>query len=263
MSQQSRFHPPVVLVIAGNDPSGGAGIAADTQAISRLACHPAPVLAALTVQDTVNAYAVEPVAAEFVVAQAEKVLADLPVRAIKLGLLASAETGAAVADLLERHAEIPVVTDPVLVAAGGARLAEEQLIAVYRERLLPRTTVLTPNAHELRALASSAETAAKRVRELLALGPRWVLAKGGDEPTPRVDNTLHGVNGETHDWHWERLAGQHHGSGCTLASAIAAELAKGHNAPSAVDRAQAFTFEALKNGWRLGKGQNIPNRLCP
>ncbi|HEX7047706.1 MAG TPA: hydroxymethylpyrimidine/phosphomethylpyrimidine kinase [Gammaproteobacteria bacterium] len=253
-------NPPVVLVIAGNDPSGGAGIAADTQAITRLGCHPAPVLAALTIQDTINAYAVESVAADFVVKQAEKVLQDLPVRAIKLGLLGSAANGEAITALLSRHPHIPVVTDPVLVAAGGAQLAEEQLVAVYREKILPHTTLLTPNALELRRLAPDRDSTSARAFALLDLGAGWVLAKGGDEQTPLVENFLFDRDGEQRKWTTERLAGEHHGSGCTLASAIAAGLARGESVPHAIERAQAFTFDALSNGWQLGGGQRIPNR---
>lgn len=260
---QHHTHPPVVLVIAGNDPSGGAGIAADIQAVTTLGCHPAPVLAALTVQDTVNAYAVESVAADFVFAQAQRVLNDLPVAAIKLGLLGSAAIGEAIAALLSEHPRIPVVTDPVLVAAGGAELAESALIAVYRERILPRTTLLTPNALELRRLAPDLPDTGRRAAALLDLGVPWVLAKGGDEATPAVENFLYGRNGETHRWMTDRLAGEHHGSGCTLASAIAAKLAQGEPVPQAIDHAQAFTFSALANGWQLGHGQRIPNRHSP
>lgn len=259
---QQMTPPPVVLVIAGNDPSGGAGIAADIQAITRLGCHPAPVVAALTVQDTVNAYAVESVAAEFVADQADKVLRDLPVRAIKLGLLGSAANGEAVAALLSRHPGIPVVTDPVLVAAGGARLAEDQLVSVYLQRILPHTTVLTPNALELRRLAPDLPDTRARAFALLGHGASWVLAKGGDEDTPAVENFLFRRNddGEPHAWKTERLEGGHHGSGCTLAAAITAGLARGEPVPEAINRAQQFTFSALASGWALGHGQRIPNR---
>ena len=133
--------PPVVLVIAGNDPSGGAGLAADIQAVTALAAHPAPVVTSITVQDTRNVHHVQPVSAELVAEQARVVLADLPVRAIKIGLLASAEIGAAVAELLTAHVGIPVVLDPVLVASGGGRLAEAALTEVLLTRLLPLTTV--------------------------------------------------------------------------------------------------------------------------
>lgn len=252
--------PPVVLIIAGNDPSGGAGIAADIQTVTRLGCHPAPVIAALTVQDTVNAYAVEPVASEFTREQAEKVLQDLPVRAIKLGLLGSAANGRAVAELLQRYPDIPVVTDPVLVAAGGAELAEEALVDTFLHALLPRTTLLTPNAHELRRLAPGLADTASRAAALLDRGARWVLAKGGDEDRPDVENFLFGKDSERRDWRWNRLAGEHHGSGCTLAAGTAAYLARGEPVPHAVDLAQQFTAKALAGGWALGRGQRIPNR---
>ena len=126
--------PPVVLILAGNDPSGGAGLGADIQAVTALGAHPAPVVTALTVQDTRDAYAVEPVAARLVVDQAEAVLADLPVAAIKLGLLGTAEVCRAVAALLARHPRIPAVIDPVLFAAGGAALAGGARLVQYRDK---------------------------------------------------------------------------------------------------------------------------------
>lgn len=252
--------PPVVLILAGNDPSGGAGLAADTQAITALGAHPAPVVTSLTVQDTVNAYRVEAVAAEFVAAQAEAVLKDLHVAAIKLGLLANAAIGGTVAKLLRQHSQIPVVLDPVLVAAGGAALAEQELIAVYLEQLLPLATIVTPNAAESRRLAPSAPDAASRAAALLAHGARNVLIKGADENTPEVRNTLFSRGHEPREFTWPRLPGIYHGSGCTLASALAALLAADAPVPDAVEKAQAYTWNALQQGWQLGHGQKIPNR---
>lgn len=255
--------PPTVLVIAGNDPSGGAGICADTQAVTALDAHPAPVLSALTVQDTANAYAVEAMPAMLVADQARAVLQDLPVAAIKLGLLGTAEIGTAVAELLRAHPGIPVVTDPVLVAAGGAELAERELIATYLDELLPLTTVLTPNALEIRALASAADDTEARVAALLERGCGHVLVKGGDEDTPDVHNRLFNRQGVAWEQRSERLAGSYHGSGCTLASAIAAGLAQGLDAVAAVDAAQEFTFKALRAGWQPGRregAQFIPLR---
>lgn len=252
-------NPPVVLVIAGNDPSGGAGICADTQAISALHCHPAPVISCLTVQDTANAYAVEPLPGEFVRRQAEVVLADLPVSAIKLGLLGTASIAREVAALLAAHPDIPVITDPVLIAAGGARLAEREIAAIYLEHILPRTLVLTPNVVELQALAGNAGTREDKARLLRRHGANWVLAKGGDESTDDVRNLLVGET-ENLEWSWTRTAGEHHGSGCTLAAAIAARIALRDDVPAAVERAQQFTQKAIAEGWHLGKGQRIPAR---
>ncbi len=254
------MNPPVVLIVAGNDPSGGAGIAADIQAVTALGAHPAPVISALTVQDTVDARAVQMVDTRFIVEQAEAVLADLPVAAIKLGLLGSAEIGLAVAALLERYPALPLVVDPVLYAAGGAALAEEELIAVYLERLAPRATVITPNALESRRLAPSAADPDARARALLEHGARAVLVKGGDEPTADVTNSLHLADGTVQRWEWPRLPGSFHGSGCTLASAIAARLAHGDTLGAAVDAAQRATQHWLDASWQLGRGQRIPAR---
>ncbi len=259
-----QANPPIVLIIAGNDPSGGAGLAADIQAVSALGAHPAPVVAALTVQDTRNAYAVQALDAAFVAAQARAVLDDLPVAAIKLGLLGSAAIGRAVTELLADFSAIPVVCDPVLVAAGGAQLAEDELLTVYQQALLPRTSLLTPNALESRRLAPAASTAAARAAHLLRAGAQYVLLKGGDEATPQVQNTLYGPDDFQEMLDWERLPGQHHGSGCTLASACAALLARGYTVPDAVREAQHYTWHALQNGWRPGRdsqhSQNIPDR---
>jgi hydroxymethylpyrimidine/phosphomethylpyrimidine kinase len=252
--------PPVVLILAGNDPSGGAGICADTQAVTALGAHPAPVITALTVQDTRDAYAVEPVTTKLVVDQAEAVLADLPVAAIKLGLLGTAELGRAIAALLARHPTLPTVIDPVLHAAGGAALAEAELTEVYQRQLAPRATVLTPNALESRRLAPAEATPEARGRALLAAGASWVLVKGGDEDTPEVHDLLLGGDGNVHPFRAPRLAGRFHGSGCTLASAIAARLAHGDPVPVAVGAAQARVQRWLAGSWALGRGQRIPAR---
>lgn len=254
--------PPTVLVIAGNDPSGGAGIAADLQAITAAGAHPAPVITALTVQDTVNATRVEAVAAELVAAQAEAVLQDMEVAAVKIGLLATADIATAVAGLLARFPGLPVVLDPVLVAAGGAKLAEETLVAAMLERLCPLTTLLTPNAHEIRQLAPGARDAPGRAALLREAGCDFVLAKGGDEPDTgdnEVLNTLYGP-GEAKHYRWPRLAGGFHGSGCTLASACAALIARGEPVAEAVANAQALTHGWLERAFRPGHGQLVPLR---
>lgn len=253
--------PPVILVIAGNDPSGGAGLAADQQMISLLGGHPAPVISSITVQDTVNAYRVDSLEPGLVRDQAEAVLQDLPVAAIKLGLLGTAGIGKAVAALLAEHPELPVIMDPVLVAAGGAPLAESGLLEVYWDELLPLATVLTPNADESRALAPRAPDREARAAELRAAGAEYVLIKGADEDTSDVENVLYGPDGLRDAQRWERLVGQFHGSGCTLASALATLVAHGLAPRDAAAKAQEITYRALQNGWIPGKGQAIPFRL--
>lgn len=251
--------PPVVLIIAGNDPSGGAGLAADIQAVTALGAHPAPVAAAFTVQDTRNVSRVVALEPALVAEQARVVLADLRVAAVKLGLLANAAVGHAVAGLLRSHPRLPLIVDPVLKASGGGVLAEEALLRVYLEELFPLATLVTPNADEARRLVPQAPDGAHRAEALLATGAAHVLLKGADEATPKVRNVLYSA-GSCEEFTWPRLPGVYHGSGCTLASAIAALLARGEPLPAAVRAAQGYTWEALKRGWALGKGQPLPNR---
>ncbi len=252
--------PPVVLIVAGNDPSGGAGVTADTQAVSALGGHPAPVITALTVQDTRNASHVEPTDPGLVVRQMAAVMDDLPVAAVKIGLLATAATGRAVADALDARPSVPVVLDPVLVAAGGARLAEDALVEVLLDRLLPRSLLVTPNAAEIRRLAPEAGDRDARARTLLATGCPWVLVKGGDEPTVDVRNTLYGPDGFQETQAWPRLPHEYHGSGCTLAAACAALLARGDAVDRAVADAERYTWAALDAGYRPSGGQYVPRR---
>lgn len=252
--------PPTVLIVAGNDPSGGAGLAADIQTVTALGAHPAPVVTAVTVQDTVDAGHVEMMSPRLVAAQMQAVLDDQPVAAIKLGLLGNVEIGAAVSDVLAQWPQIPLVVDPVLIAGGGGALAESGLVDTYLRLLLPRTTVATPNALESRRLAPAASDANARAAILLDAGCHYVLLKGADENTPEVHNILFGSDGSHEEFTWPRLPGSYHGSGCTLASAIAALLAHGKPVHDAVADAQQFTWEALQQGWRPGKGQSIPRR---
>lgn len=252
--------PPTVLVIAGNDPSGGAGIAADIQAVTAMGAHPAPVLTALTVQDTHNASAVRPLDADFVIAQARAVVEDLDVAVVKVGLLASAAVGEAVAALLAELGR-PAVIDPVLVAAGGARLSEDALVDVIRHRLAPLATLLTPNAGEVRALVPEHDTDERRAASLVADGAGAVLVKGADEDTPEVHNVLYDAGGESAVYTWSRLPHHYHGSGCTLASATAALMARGSSVEEAVAAAQRYTWEALRRGFQPGSGQHIGHRF--
>ncbi|MGI9265431.1 MAG: bifunctional hydroxymethylpyrimidine kinase/phosphomethylpyrimidine kinase [Gammaproteobacteria bacterium] len=255
-----RAIPPVVMVIAGNDPSGGAGIAADLQAVSTLGCHPAPVITAITVQDTSNAYRVVATDPELVTEQARAVLSDMTVSAVKIGLLPTVDVLQAVADLLSREGSLPIVLDPVLIASGGAELAEDAMVEALLDCLLPLATVVTPNAHEIRRLAGEAGNRDSRARKLLESGCRYVLAKGADEDTPGVENALYGANGFEEIYRWRRLPNDYHGSGCTLAAALAALLASGKPVPAAVAEAQRYTRDSLVRAFRPGQGQWIPQR---
>jgi hydroxymethylpyrimidine/phosphomethylpyrimidine kinase len=257
---------PVVMTLAANDPSGGAGIAADIETLVSLGCHPAPVILALTVQDTHNVQALLPIDAEQVLAQARAVLADMPVAAIKIGLIGATDNVVALHTLLAAYPDLPVVLDPVLAAGGGTELASAALIEAIQDLLLPLTTVLTPNSVEARRLAPEADTLNACAMALLARGCRYVLMSGGHEPGAEVVNTLYGNNRLLESWRWPRLPAEYHGSGCTLASAVAALIAQSgdlgsESLHSALYRAQDYTWRAVRAGYRAGGGQWLPNRL--
>lgn len=252
--------PPTVLVISGHDPSGGAGQQADSEAIAAQGAHAAVAITCLTVQDTVNVHRVEVMTPELVTAQVRAVLGDQRVAAIKLGLLGNAAIVNAVAGVLAQHPKmIPVVTDPVLVATGGGQLADTDLIPAMKAALLPLTTVLTPNVIEARKLTGLTDLADCAVA-LRSLGAQYVLLTGGDEPTAEVENHLYGPAG-ARSLCWPRLPGSFHGSGCTLAAALAARLAWGEPVEMAVERAQAYVAQALATAFRPGHGAAIPRRV--
>jgi hydroxymethylpyrimidine/phosphomethylpyrimidine kinase len=244
--------PPLVLSFAATDPTGGAGLQADVLTLAALGCHPLSVATAITVQDTHGVARVQPLDARLVVEQAERLLAELAVAAFKIGVVASAANAQAIAAVLSALPRVPVVLDPVLASGRGDSLADAAVLATMREHLLPRTTVLTPNTLEARALGG--------VAECLARGCRYVLVTGTHADTPEVVNTLHEAGGIVREDRWPRLPGSYHGSGCTLASAIAARLARGDAVPEAVRAAQDYTWHALERGFRPASGQYLPVR---
>jgi hydroxymethylpyrimidine/phosphomethylpyrimidine kinase len=258
--------PPQVLVFAASDPSSGAGIQADLLTLASLGCHPLTAITALTVQDTTGVLSVHPVAAELLEQQARTVLEDMPVVAFKIGVLASVENVVTVAEILSDYPEIPLVFDPVLASGRGDEFSGEEIISAMRELLLPQTTLLTPNAPEARRLAESDEDDGEPsidvcARRLIEMGAQYVLITGTHENTAQVVNTLYGPDGVIRRDEWERLPGSYHGSGCTLASAIAGCIAGGANIEDAVRDAQDYTWQTLKNGFRGGMGQFIPDRF--
>ncbi len=252
---------PVVMTFAGNDPTGGAGLSADIEAIVSMGCQAAPVITALTVQDTRNVMHFEPVSPALVVEQARAVLEDMPVAAFKIGMLGSVENVEVVHTLLTDYPDIPVVLDPILRAGGGTSLTSVDMADAMLQLLFPLAVIATPNSEEARVLAPEADTLDACAQELLATGCELVLVTGTHENTRHVDNVLYGNLRRLESFTWERLPHSYHGSGCTLAAAIAGLLAQGLEPFTAVHEAQEFTYEALRNAYRLGMGQHIPNRL--
>jgi hydroxymethylpyrimidine/phosphomethylpyrimidine kinase len=252
--------PPVVLAFAASDPTGGAGLQADVMTIAAMGCHPLSVVTALTAQDTSGVARVQALEGAWVADQARTVLADIRVDAFKLGVLGSAENARMIAGILAAHPEIPVVMDPVLASARGDALASADLPAALCAELAPLTTLMTPNSLEARALAS-AHALHDCAARLQAMGCDYVLITGThEEEEAEVVNVLYGPGGNRQEDRWPRLPGSYHGSGCTLASSIAAALAQGAAVPEAVRRAQQFTWNALAGGFRPGGGQCIPQR---
>lgn len=252
---------PVVLCLSGHDPSGGAGLQADIEALLAQGCHAAPTITALTVQDSVNVSDFRVLDRDWVLAQARAVLADMPVSAIKLGMLGSIAMVDTVIELLMSDPTLPVVCDPVLRAGGGGRLGKDEVGYAMRERLLPLATIATPNLPEARILAELPEGSADDcARKLLDYCP-YVLITGGHGDEQQIHNRLYTRDGEQHTFLCERLPGSYHGSGCTLASALAGRLAQGEALTSAVKTALDYTWRTLRDAERLGQGQYIPRRL--
>lgn len=259
--------PPIVLTFAASDPSAGAGMQADILTIASMGCHPLTVVTAITVQDTSGVDDVQPVDAELVVNQARTVLEDMPVAAFKIGLLGSVENIAAIAEIISDYPDIPLVFDPVLSSGRGDELANEDMLDAMRELLLPQTTILTPNSLEARRLIQDEDNEddnpdlSECAKRIMQFGCEYVLITGTHENTPKVINSLYGERGLIRSDSWPRLPGIYHGSGCTLASAIAALLANGLPMEEAVREAQEYTWETLKYGFRPGMGQHIPDRM--
>src|SRR6266536_6194594 len=257
--------PPLVLTFAATDPSGGAGLQADILTLASMGCHPLSVVTAITVQDTMGVDGMQALDAEWVTDQARSLLEDMPVDAFKVGVLGSVEIIAAIAEIVSDYPDVPLILDPVLASGRGDEFATDDMIHALRELLLPQTTILTPNSIEARRLAEVDEdedTALGICAErLIEMGAEFVLVTGTPEATRDVVNTLYGKSGVVRTDTWPRLPGSYHGSGCTLASAIAAMLANGLELPEAVREAQDYTWHTLKKAYRPGMGQHLPDRL--
>ncbi|MBS9403361.1 hydroxymethylpyrimidine/phosphomethylpyrimidine kinase [Halomonas sp. TRM85114] len=265
MVNEVEAHLPVVLVLAGHDPTGGAGLVADAEAVAACGGWALTIPTALTVQNCRNVtevMAVDPDA----IRRTSDALGEFEIAAIKVGLIADMASLDAVTDVIRRRPGVPVVVDPVLRAGGGSELSTAELVDAFRDRLLPLVDILTPNRYELAHLCRDAlEDDTHRAVELMRQGCQALLVTGTDDPTgrvpaDRVEHTLHAPD-ISRQWSWPRLEGRFHGSGCTLASSLAARLAAGESLVTACEQAQAFTWQALAHGWQPGRDQSLPRRL--
>jgi hydroxymethylpyrimidine/phosphomethylpyrimidine kinase len=257
-----------VLIIAGSDSGGGAGIQADIKTVTMLGAYAATAITALTAQNTEGVFAVLPVPPDFVRRQIEVVLADIGADAVKTGMLHDAGVIEAVAaGLAERAPAVPLVVDPVMVAKGGARLIEAAALDALKRLLIGRAAVLTPNLPEAEILCGRpiADAAGMQAggEELLRLGCRAVLMKGGHLAGETVTDVLVTARASK-VWHSPRIRSRHtHGTGCTLASAIAAGLAQGLGVEDAIDRAHIYVQRAIATAPGLGRGHGPLNHAHP
>ena len=263
---------PRILIIAGSDSGGGAGIQADIKTVTMLGGHAMTAITAITAQNTLGVQAVMPVPAEMVVAQIESVVSDIGVDAVKIGMIGSAEIASAVAETLvgiavtgDRSRPLPIIFDPVMVATSGAELADQATIAAF-ERLMRLATLITPNSIELAVLTGSApiETEDALAQESVKLARRTgsaVIGKGGHiEPAESpeesmITNVLARSDGRMTTWKMLRIdTFATHGTGCTLASALAVGLGAGMEIEEAVERALHYVWSAIEHGPGLGEG---------
>lgn len=247
-----------VLILAGSDSGGGAGIQADIKAVTMLGGFAATAITAITIQNTLGVHGVHPLPLDVIEAQAKAVLDDIGVDALKTGMLGSVEVVETVAGLIDYAGNVPLVVDPVMIAKGGSPLLEDRAIDAVRRLMVPRAALLTPNAPEAEALTGLAvanlEGQRRAGEALLEMGARAVLMKGGHVPGKTVFDLLLTADGET-VLESERLDTRHtHGTGCTLASACAAGIARGLPLQLAVAEGWAYVAEAIRRAPGLGQG---------
>jgi len=255
-----------VLIIAGSDSGGGAGIQADIKSSSALGAYASTAITALTAQNTLGVHGVLPVPVEFIEQQINAVLRDIGADCIKTGMLHDASVIETVTCALHREAgDIPVVVDPVMVAKGGAALLQKEAVSILRSRLLPRATLLTPNIPEAEALVGremrGEDDMEELAKALLDLGPNAVLLKGGHMDGAVVRDILVTEN-QTRCYENSRIDTLHtHGTGCSLASSVAAGIANGLPIEAAVEQAQWFLHKAIETAPKIGGGHGPINHL--
>ncbi len=253
---------PTVLCFSGLDPSGGAGLQADIEAIGQSGAHAAIACTALTIQNSQQVFGFTATASDLLMAQANAVVEDLPIKCVKSGMLGTTDNIAALAQFLEQHPEYLYVLDPVLVANSGGALGDQATLVKAFAELIPLATMMTPNTVELRALTGIDDLTAA-TQKLFDMGAKAVLVKGGHEATPNVIiNQLYIEGILAYESSCPRLAGEYHGSGCSLASYIAGRLALGDQLKIAVQHAEVWLFGVLQAAESpVANGQKIPRRF--
>ncbi len=263
---------PTVLAFAGLDPSGGAGLQADIETLLKHGVHTLPIATALTAQDTHNLHALWPVDESILRQQVETLTRDVTPAAIKIGLLgsiAAVEIIATTIDALRKHnPALPVVFDPVLASGAGRSTIDPPLLRSIHEQLLPRATIITPNQSELLQLESGQHNLATNAEVLSQNIDAWCLMTGADANTSEVNNHLYHQGALQRSWQWPRIKGQFHGTGCSLASAITANLVlddqdNANAIEQAIEEAQHYSQQTIRQAFAIDHdhGQLIPQRL--
>ena len=276
--------PPCVMCLSAGDATAGGGLAADILTLASMGCHPLPVQTAALVRDTRGIDEVWPVEPELLSLQARAVLEDVPVAAFKLGFCGSVENVALIAEILSDYPEVPLVVEPALYAAVLLGEEGDEVVAALADLILPQTTLLVADRHELCRLAGVVDVAPdddgddgdegdeadeaeddpgidEALARLLGGGTEFILLTGGGEHGPQVVNTLFGHEGVVRTDAWPRLPGRHLGAGTTLTAAAVAAIAHGMALPEAVREAQEFTLQALRHAYRAGMGRALPARF--
>lgn len=255
---------PCVLVFAGSDPSGGAGISADIEAISAQGAHALPIITAITVQDNDHVFAVHPVASDLILEQAQTLINKITISAIKIGIIANHKNALVLAAWITQfkklHPNLPVIVDPVLASGNGDALSIENAVSAITP-LLHVATLITPNLPEANKLCPNTTSLLQQAQHLMTYGASDILIKGGHSTEKNITNHWFHRKQRLH-WEWPRLSDSFHGSGCTLASAIAGQLARGKTMQQALEIAQAYCHHCLEQAYNIAASQP-PGQLIP
>lgn len=251
---------PVVLCFSGLDPSGGAGIQADIESLNATGCHAASIVTCITAQNTQKVHSWYPVTPGMLTQQARLIAEDMVIAAVKVGMIGTLENLEVICNFLHDHPDLPLVLDPVLSAGSGQTLSQQELQGAILEQLVPRTTLITPNSEEIRALLQFSGDMEDGAFQLLGRGCKAVCVTGGHIGTPKIQNRLWQEYQLTYDRCWNRIPGEFHGTGCTFAAAAAGYIAQGMSITQSVVKADEFTWQAVAKAINKGQGQAVPNR---
>jgi len=251
---------PTVLTFSGLDPTGSAGLQADIESIAAQDAHAIPILTCLTVQNTSDVYNIEPVKPDFIYKMAKKVIADMPIGAVKIGLLPNYKTVEIIIDILENNLteNVSVVLDPIIKSSAGTPLCDKKTIKSIVE-MFHFTSLVTPNTIEAREFGNNSDIDCC-AKQILKTGASSVLVTGTHEKTSNVQHKLY-THGQTELFEYKRLKKEFHGSGCTMAAAAAAQLSKGEDITSAVKMSLDYTWDTLNQAFEIGRGQSTPTRI--